>query len=371
MNLNALIAPAVQDREALEEFADALQDRAMELAQGISNLRKTPGDRALIADIFRVVHTIKGDAALSKVDVGVALTHPVETLLSRLRSGELQLTDLMAEIVLLTIDRLELAVEALLRHNTLEKLNLAQLAEGLEKASQAAEPEIGPICCAIIKDVTGYPPVIVHIAEQKTETRAAPDEAVAGDLQFFRSLALQLETHSPLFKGRTTRILRLALETNRVVNDRIDPVQLEAAIYLHDLGMLLLPERIWLKIGHLTAEDRLALRAHPSYGAGLLRRMPGWTAAAQMVAQHHEMPNGRGYPASLKSGEICDGAKVIAIVDAFEAIMLKHSQHGKNISILRAIAEINACDNQFAPEWIEPFNTVIRRTVETPRDARS
>ena len=44
--------------------------------------------------------------------------------------------------------------------------------------------------------------------------------------------------------------------------------------------------------------------------------------------------------------------------------MLKHIHRGRNRSVLRAIAEINACDTQFAPEWIEPFNRVIRRTVE-------
>jgi len=45
-------------------------------------------------------------------------------------------------------------------------------------------------------------------------------------------------------------------------------------------------------------------------------------------------------------------------------VMLKHINRGKNRSVLRAIAEINACDNQFSPEWIEPFNRVIRRTLE-------
>ena len=83
-----------------------------------------------------------------------------------------------------------------------------------------------------------------------------------------------------------------------------------------------------------------------------------------MVAQHHEMPNGEGYPNALASKDICNGAKILAIVDAFEAVMLKHINRGRNRSVLRAIAEINACDNQFSPEWIEPFNKVIRRTLE-------
>ena len=59
-----------------------------------------------------------------------------------------------------------------------------------------------------------------------------------------------------------------------------------------------------------------------------------------------------------------NGASPVAIVDAFEAVMLKHIHRGRNRSVLRAIAEINACDNQFAPEWIEPFNQVIHKTLE-------
>lgn len=84
-----------------------------------------------------------------------------------------------------------------------------------------------------------------------------------------------------------------------------------------------------------------------------------------MVAQHHEMPDGAGYPSEISNPDICPGAKILAIVDAFEAVMLKHIHRGKNRSVLRAIAEVNACDKQFAPEWISPFNLVIRKTVET------
>ena len=107
------------------------------------------------------------------------------------------------------------------------------------------------------------------------------------------------------------------------------------------------------------------MRAHPNYAAGLLTRIPGWESAAQMVAQHHEMPDGEGYPTGVKEVSICEGAKLLSIVDAFESVMLKHINRGRNRSILRAIAEINACDNQFASEWIEPFNQVIHRSLET------
>ncbi|MDR2637069.1 MAG: HD domain-containing protein [Zoogloeaceae bacterium] len=364
MDIKEIIAPVIQDREILEEFSDSLQDKAVEIAYHVGQLKKTPGNQDLAGRISRALHTIKGEAAATKLELGVAITHHIEALFGRFRDGSVPFSEVFAEALLLALDRLELAVENLLRHTTLEDLKLVVLLQELEKTSRVPPDQVNAVCGEMIEAVTGFPSV-VSADEIVPESRppVIDNQDVAADLQFFRSFALQLENRSPFFKGRTNRILRLALEANKAAESPVDPVQLEAAIYMHDVGMLLLPERTWLKVGHLSAEDRLALRGHTSYGAGLLQRIPGWNAAAEMVAQHHEMHDGSGYPANLKGEDISPGAKIIAIVDAFEAVMLKHSHRGKNRSVLRAIAEINACDNQFAPEWTLPFNQVIKRTI--------
>lgn len=370
MILSATTTPVVHDREAMEEFADILREKAMELAQLLSRLRQTPGDQRILDAIFQNVHTIKGEASVSKVDLAVIIVHPLEGLLVRYRSGELVFSELATEVFLLAMDRLELAVEAILRGDPLEDLRLVQLVQYMERAVQAQPPEVPDLYADLIKSVTGYPTLVSEkisaLPEKLDEATVPISQDVGADLQFFRTLGLQLENYSLSFRGRTTRILRLALETNRIAPNPVNPVQLEAAIYLHDLGMMIMPEHVWLKRGHLTAEERLSLRAHPSFGAGLLKRMPNWEPAAEMVAQHHEMPNGTGYPDALKLDKICHGARLIAIVDAFESIVLRNSQAGRNISVLRAISEINACSDQFAPELVKPFNTVIRSIVERP-----
>ncbi len=366
MDVRTIIAPAVNDRDALEEFSDSLTDRAPEIERDVTRLRKAPQDKELIADLFRAIHNVKGDASLCKFDLAVAIAHPIETLLSRFRAGEIVFSDLLAETILLSIDRLELATDGLLSGKSLDNLRLLPLVTSLERMADAPEAEIDNLSRKLIEAVTGFPPVIANISSKAPRVSPPPAEHLnaPADLQFFRSLSLQLERRSPLFKGRTMRILRLALETNRAAGSPVDAVQLEAAVYLHDFGMMLLPEATWLKVGRMTDEDRVALRNHPGYGAGLVQRMAGWESAAEVIAQHHEMPDGGGYPAGLSGGQICPGAKILAIVDAFEAVMLKHIHRGKNRSVLRAIAEVNACDNQFAPEWIAPFNAVIRRTIE-------
>ncbi len=367
MDVRSLIAPVVQDRNALEEFADALNDRAPQIERDVARLKKAPGDREVTADLFRGIHNIKGDAALCKFEMAVMLAHPIESLMSRFRDGELPFSDLLAETILLAIDRLELATEALLHRKAVDNLHLVSLVQGMEKMAAASADNVDALARTLIEEVTGFSPVGGEGAPKTTkipgtlETGSEP----SADLQFFRSLAHQFEGRSALFRGRTMRILRLALETNRVAGSPVDPVQLEAAIYLHDIGMMFLPESLWLKVGRLTDEEKAALRNHPGYAAGLLGRMEGWRDAAEMIAQHHEMPDGGGYPNQLKAPDICPGAKILAIVDAFESVMLKHIHRGRNRSVLRAIAEINACDNQFAPEWIAPFNTVIRRSIES------
>lgn len=364
-NIQALTHPEIHDHEALHEFADALADRAADIERSMSRLGKEPANQALIANLFRSMHNIKGEAALCKVAIAGLIAHPIESLLTRLRSGEIRYTPLLSEVILLAVDRLELVTEALLAGKPVIHLKLVALVEGLERMSLASQADLDPVAAQVIESVTGFrPQANLRTSIGKLSVQGEPKGSMATDLQFFRSLALQFETRSPLFSGRIGRIQQLALGTNQGAGSPVDAVQLEAAVYMHDVGMMFLPEAIWLKVGNMNDEERGILHTHPGFGAGLLDRMADWKMAAEMVRQHHETPDGAGYPGKLQGDEICPGAKILAIADAFEAVTLKHSSRGHKRSILRAVAEVNACNNQFAPEWIEPFNSVIRRMVE-------
>ncbi len=372
MNIAALLQPHIADRESLQEFVDNLTDQIPIIERDIARLERAPNDKALIAGLFRALHNIKGDAAICQVELGVMIAHPVETLLARLRVGEIGFSELLAEVVLLAMDRLELAVEALVGNRSLTHLKLVELVGGLENLAAVAPESLAERSVQLIEAVTGFRPIHrdstsfgEHMLKPHTSVIARNTKNVAADLRFFRSLALQFETRSPLFMGRSQRLLKLALDTNQCAGTPVDSLQLEAAVYFHDIGMMFLPELVWLKAGKLSDQNKQLLQGHPSQAAGLLERMEGWRGAAEIVAQHHEMPDGGGYPKRLKNDEICAGAKILAIVDAFEAVTLKHGDRGRSRSIVRAIAEVNACDNQFAPEWIVSFNSVIRRLVET------
>ena len=338
--------PVITDPEALHEFYDALVDRVLDIERDISILNRDPNSREVISNIFRALHNIKGDAALCSLPMAGLVAHPLESLVTRLRSEEIHYTELLGEVILLTLDRLELAVEALLAGRPVFQLNLVLLVEGLEQISKASQSNLELSAAQLIKAVTGFQPqATLRASISVPSVKSKPEDNVASDLQFFRTLSLQFETHSPRFSGRTDRLHQLVLDTNRMAGLPVDEVQLEAALYLHDVGMMFLPEAIWLKVEKMSDEERAILRSHPGFAAGLLDRMKGWESAAEMVRQHHEKRDGKGYPAGLKEDEICKGAKILALADAFEAVMLKHSARSHSSSILRAIAEITPATN--------------------------
>jgi len=80
-DISSLLQPRVQDRDGLSEFIEDLADLVPAIERDIARLKRTPDDNALIADLFRALHNIKGDASICKVDVGVMIAHPIETLL--------------------------------------------------------------------------------------------------------------------------------------------------------------------------------------------------------------------------------------------------------------------------------------------------
>ena len=161
-------------------------------------------------------------------------------------------------------------------------------------------------------------------------------------------------------------MLRLALAMNEKAGKPIEAEQLAAAVYLHDIGMAFLPLEILHKTSSLNPEEREDLQAHPNVAFQLLSSGRRWDQAAMSVLQHHEKIDGSGYPNKLPGEQICDGAKILAIVDAFEARTHERAYHTQlKRPLVRAVLEINRCsESHFDPEWVEVFNEVVRETYQ-------
>jgi HD-GYP domain-containing protein (c-di-GMP phosphodiesterase class II) len=90
--------------------------------------------------------------------------------------------------------------------------------------------------------------------------------------------------------------------------------------WLHDIGKLAIPDRILLKPGALTDQEREVMQQHVRIGYDLVKGIPFLADAAEIILGHHERCDGSGYPRGLKAEEIPLGARIFAVADSFDAM---------------------------------------------------
>ncbi len=102
--------------------------------------------------------------------------------------------------------------------------------------------------------------------------------------------------------------------------DRADLDALYRGAFLHDIGKIAVPDRVLLKKGRLTAEEYAVMKQHPAIGDDLCRTMRSLGSVLPIVRHHHERLDGRGYPDGLAGDQIPLLARIVAIVDVFDAL---------------------------------------------------
>jgi response regulator RpfG family c-di-GMP phosphodiesterase len=134
-----------------------------------------------------------------------------------------------------------------------------------------------------------------------------------------------------------------------------DLVDLAHGVLLHDIGKIGIPDAILLKPGPLTPEEWTIMRRHPDIGRRLIENIPFLKGAVPIVACHHERWDGTGYPRGLRGVEIPLGARIFAVVDAFDAMTFDRP-YSKAIAFDAAKAEIKRCaGSHFDPEVVGSF----------------
>jgi hemerythrin-like metal-binding protein len=144
--------------------------------------------------------------------------------------------------------------------------------------------------------------------------------------------------------------------------------QIGPASILHDVGKVAVPDRILLKPGKLDAHERRAIEMHTVRGGEILAKArhlsqeTQYLALAAMVAAgHHEQFDGAGYPNGLIGDEIPLAARIVAVVDVFDALVSKRP-YKEPWSSEQAFAYISQrAGTQFDPDVVAAFATVIER----------
>jgi diguanylate cyclase (GGDEF)-like protein len=185
-----------------------------------------------------------------------------------------------------------------------------------------------------------------------------------------RVLAEAIEAKDPFLRGHSDDVSKLV----GAVADRLDfgakeREELVFASLLHDVGKIGISERILGKPGPLTPEERAIVQLHPRIGYRLVEQVPDLRPIALAVLHHHERWDGLGYPSRLAGDQIPLEARVIAIADAFSA-MIAERPYGRRFTVDEAAEELKAnAGTQFDPELVAIFCDELARGGELERES--
>jgi HAMP domain-containing protein len=140
-------------------------------------------------------------------------------------------------------------------------------------------------------------------------------------LNTIKSLALALEVKDPYTHGHSERVKNYSIDVARILGLSEQDIRLlEDVCILHDIGKIGIPENILSKPGPLSKEEWVQVKMHPLIGEKILQDIDFLKPGLSIVRDHHERPDGTGYPNNLKREEIPLMASIVAVADAFDAM---------------------------------------------------
>jgi diguanylate cyclase (GGDEF)-like protein/putative nucleotidyltransferase with HDIG domain len=180
------------------------------------------------------------------------------------------------------------------------------------------------------------------------------------------SLAIEAKDHSTHDHLRRVQTYAVQLGKDLGLTDA-ELNALRAASMLHDIGKLAVPEQILSKPGRLTPEEFDRMKIHPIVGAEILDRVQFPYPVVPIVRSHHEKWDGSGYPYGLKREAIPIGARILSVVDCFDALTSERP-YRRAMSADEAMKHlISEIDTSFDPRVVE---AIEKRYVELEQGVR-
>jgi len=351
------------DPDLIRDLKDELDDKRQACNDHLLRLEHSPDDMATINLLFRDVHTVKGDLGIMGINQYIPLLQSIEDVLDNLRKGEKSYNAALGDVLLLCLDLTFTELDNFVDGQTdFNQDHYNHVADLVHRLSQLNGNEADQQTLAIIQHLAPETAPVKELQEKQSREYFTEEE-VNEEVAFFLQLSLLVDLRTPYGRGRTERLFELGMTMNQLAGNPIPSSQLQAALYLHDIGMAFVPKRMISKASALSLHDWTWIKNHVTSIHQLIEPFDVWGEAAQIILHHHERLDGTGYPNQLTEENICEGAKLLAIVDTFEAITQTRS-YQENIQrpMMRAILEINQqAGKLFCPKWVEHFNQAVKR----------
>ncbi len=200
------------------------------------------------------------------------------------------------------------------------------------------------------------------IRRQQGDIQVRSDELRSSYESIVAVLCAALDLRDNVTHGHAQRVSQLAsVLAWQMGLHKVQVRQVEKAAILHDIGKIGVADAVLSKPAPLDDTEWAEMRRHPELGFQILNGIDFLKDVADIVYSHHERWDGDGYPRRLKAEDVPLGARIFAVVDAFDA-MTTHRPYRKAMPVSKAVAEIvRNSGSQFDPRVVEAFLAAERR----------
>lgn len=188
------------------------------------------------------------------------------------------------------------------------------------------------------------------------------------EAKILRSFITQLSLYDSHTSLHTRRMVQLTVATAHNLHlSKKDIQHTRLATLLHDVGKVAVPTAILHKPGPLTTEEWRIMRSHPEIGYRMLMNAGGvFVLLAPIVIAHHERWNGSGYPFGLAQESIPIVARILAVVDSYDAMTSVRPYH-EPLSSIEACAELQRCAGSlYDPHIVASFLSALSTRLAKP-----
>jgi len=189
-------------------------------------------------------------------------------------------------------------------------------------------------------------------------------------LSTIETLAMAVDAKDQVTHGHIRRVQRYALGLAQALglNEEKQVKAIEAAALLHDMGKLAIPEYILNKPGRLTTLEFDKMKLHAGIGADILSSIEFPYPVIPIVRHHHENWDGSGYPDGLRGTNIPLGARILSVVDCFDALTSDRPYRPKLTSDEALQVVVSRRGQMYDPVVVDTFAANLRRLEDSAKD---
>jgi len=235
-----------------------------------------------------------------------------------------------------------MSTQPLLHESTSDSTQIASASLQLEGLLEIVDPLHNPLKQHNFFEL----PLEAPIAQESVEYKTVHEIPLFNNLreefsEIFSSLTPVLIAKDPQLHRHSLRVHSLALSftTTTLQLSEAESLKIGLAAFFHDIGKMNINDAILQKASGLSRQEYQIIKNHPAYGAEIVSQFKLIKSVIPALYHHHERLDGKGYPEGLRGDSIPLGARIIAIVDAYE-VMTSHRIYQKSRTQLQALEEL-------------------------------